>query len=63
MLLPPTILLASLLLGFRLRVPHSPRWQRYLGRASAAITAFALVLACAFSVFYLFGELFDWAIG
>jgi hypothetical protein len=63
MLLPPAILLASLVPGFRLRVLRSLRWRRNLSRASAAITALALVLACAFSLLYLFGELFDHAIG
>ena len=63
MLLPPAVLLVSLFLGLRLRVPHSPRWRLYLSRASAAITALALVLACAFSLLYFVGELFDYAIG
>jgi hypothetical protein len=62
MLLPPTILVASLIMGLWLRVPHPSRPRLYLGRASAVVTAIALVLACSFSLLYFFGELLDYLI-
>lgn len=62
MLVPPTVVATSLVLGFWLRVPHPSRRQLYLSRASASIVVVGFFLLCSFSLIYFLGELFDYAI-
>ena len=63
MLLPPTALALSLILGRWLRVAHASMWQVSLSRASAAAATLGIVLTTLFSLLWFYGELFDYAIG
>lgn len=60
MLLPPAVLAIALVLGLWLRTIDPPSRWLYISRASAIIVTLVLVVACAFSLFWFVGELFDY---
>ncbi len=62
-LLPPTALAVSLMLGYRLRVARPSSRQVSLSRASAAIAISGVLVSGLFSLLWLYGEWMDYGIG